>query len=373
MVLYMFSIIVLYFNNIVQTIRNSSFVNIASLILVVPILMLNFDNNDRIGYEFIFNSNVPNRTDPGFMFIIQLLKFFGIENFQFVMILLGLLIIVTFLRFSVKIKNMNFIILLYFVFPFIMDIIQIRNTFMAMIFINALLFYSENKKIVAIILAIIAASFHILAVVFIVLFIFLELYTKKNEKSKNNNSTKRSLFSTNTIIHKTIIFGGLINIFFSRFIQVLLIDFFPNARVQSKLSSARYFAENYNLDSILFWGGLLIFDLVIFSFLLKKYESKIFEGKDFKIISVLHFVMFSSILLIGSMSYLYHFNRAFRIIFVVKYLLFGILEKYLNDRDKFYFKIWLFFTALFFGIVHFVGGIDYDNIIRSNYLLDFLK
>lgn len=332
------------------------------LAFILLFLVFNTNNPDYEAYQRIFEFNNPDGiADIGFVALIKVTKLLGFSDYRVILVILGLLILGTFIRYSKHIKNLNFVVLLYFIFPFIMDVIQIRNTFMLFILLNAVLEYYNNKKLRCIILLLISSTFHIFGVVSIVLFILIEYFQNKNNELFSVN------FENNKTLYNFVIVFGITNVIIGKHIVTLIQNYSPIEIIRVKLQT--YTSDSLNFDSIIVWGLILITDLIFFYFLLR---GKRIQGKDAKLIYILYLLMFSGLTLLGSMLYITEFNRFFRLLFIVKYLLYGVLDNYLNKNEKNIAKIYLITTCLILAVIYFKRGINYDDILLSNQLLNWL-
>lgn len=135
----------------------------------------NTNNADYINYELIYNGYYPNH-EIGFMKLISLFKYYNLSYQIFLIIVsfIGLL----FLKIIIKqyTININYVIALYFIYPFFLDITQIRNFIAMIIFLFSIKYLNNSHKynIIKYILCILLASiFH-----YSFLFYFILLLTK---------------------------------------------------------------------------------------------------------------------------------------------------------------------------------------------------
>lgn len=134
----------------------------------------NTQNPDIYAYQMGYSYLIPGSFEFGYMFLERIFNFFNFDysTFRMIISLVGILLI----HHTVKllIKNQSPFYLLYFIYPFLMDVVQIRNFLAMAIFIFAIPFLlSENIKdiIKYILLVLIAASIQVTFVVYIPLFI----------------------------------------------------------------------------------------------------------------------------------------------------------------------------------------------------------
>lgn len=146
----------------------------------------NYNNADYSNYKDVYNYIGANGNylgiEPGYVFTCKLGNLIGLNynNFLIVYSLIGLILIAN----SIKKYTKNYIgvFILYFIYPFFLDIVQTRN-FMAMsIIIYSIRYLIDYKKYNWIkygCLVLIASSFHITALFY---FSFLLIYIKNNKK-----------------------------------------------------------------------------------------------------------------------------------------------------------------------------------------------
>ncbi|WP_404455288.1 EpsG family protein [Oceanobacillus kapialis] len=160
-------------------------------ILLLCILMgANTVNPDIYAYILAYD---PTRegTDYGYMLLVKLFNVLGFEYTTFRMItsILGILLI----HQTVKklINNPSPFYLLYFMYPFFIDIVQVRNFLVMAIFVYSIPFLLNNKRIddaKYICLILIASSFQLTAIVYLPI-VFLK-------RIKKNVFTKITLIVT---------------------------------------------------------------------------------------------------------------------------------------------------------------------------------
>lgn len=367
MLFYLFFVLILLFLGSMPHIKKLSFFEHFSLILILPFLLFNNDNPDYSAYEKIFFYDDPNGlAEFGFNYIIKLTKLYLSNNYIIIQFFLSLLIFFTFLRFKKYIKSLNYIILLYFLFPFFIDIIQIRNTFMFFLVLNAILEFSNGKTFRTFVILCMATTFHVNGFVYLLLFLFFLIFRTKNIKNLKISDVK---YFKNKKFYNCIIFFGIINIFFGKSIISLIIKKSPITIITVKLN--HYLINGFNIDSFIVWGLFLISDLIIFYKFLNSKEIQ--DHKNNNLIILLYFFMFSGLLLLGFMLHMNEFNRVFRSIFIIKYLLYGCIESLLPTQKKRILKFYLLLVSILLSSIYFYRGIEYDNIIINNSLFLFFS
>ncbi|MGL5613951.1 EpsG family protein, partial [Cetobacterium sp.] len=127
-------------------------INILFMIMLI-FCMFNYKNSDYEGYKFIYNNlNSPEIIlEKGYVLVLKIIRYFT-ENYQAVVIIVGFFTL-SFLSLTVKkMGNYQKFIKLYFIFPFFLDIIQIRFFLAYTIFLISISYYFEKKRIVLFIL-----------------------------------------------------------------------------------------------------------------------------------------------------------------------------------------------------------------------------
>jgi len=160
--------------------KSSKIVSALLLILMWVLYGWNTGNADymsyNIGYYYNAVSNINWSKEVGFQLLCKLFYKFGLQYNQFLVIIsiIGLVLITSTVRRYTK--NVAFILAIYFIFPFMLDVVQVKN-FMAMaIVVFALRFLIEKKKwgkVKYIILVMFASTLH-----YVALFYFLFLLTE---------------------------------------------------------------------------------------------------------------------------------------------------------------------------------------------------
>ena len=175
--LYIFSGFVVAINLFVAMIKkNSKIISFCLIILMCVLMGANTNNPDYNTYETIFNLGaVP--PDPGFFLIIKLFRFLGLnyETFRLVLSIFGIVLIHQTL--NKLTSNYSYFYVLYFIFPFFIDIVQIRNFLEMAIMIYAMPFLLQDTLkgyIKYTILIIFAASIQITAILYL-LFLLINI------------------------------------------------------------------------------------------------------------------------------------------------------------------------------------------------------
>lgn len=334
------------------------------LIFLLPIMMFNFSNQDYYTYKYAFeNSDVNQIMDSGFKYYMELFHAIGFTNYQVIPISLGIFVAFTFIRLSKYIRQTNFILLLYFIFPFLVDVIQIRNTFMMFMVINAMLTYSEGKRIRSFVWLALGSSFHAFGYLTIMFFLLIEIIRLRSPK--NDRKLVPDFFEDkNKKINLLIILLSAFGFFGGPFFLKVATKILPPIAATKILY---YQSAGLNMDSLI-WGIFLILDLIIFYYYLKHIRSRNEEIKNDNLLNFLFYFIFMGVLVISLLLYFHEINRFFRMLFISKYILYGAMAKYLYRKERITLMIYLVIISLFMSFIYYRGGIDYDHIIVFNQL-----
>lgn len=344
----------------------SSKSKLSKVLIFLPILFLlvfNSGNKDYEVYKYLYNTDDSlGMANFGFDYLIYFLKFLGLEHYNWLLAVLSLLIFFTFFRYSKLLKGIHFLSLLYFIFPFFLDVIQIRNTFMLFFVLNAIYDLINKRYTLCFLFLFLGYSFHTFAIIYIMFILVISPIIKSSIYKHYlhfNNITNYKLFIGLSIV-------SVFNIIFGKKILQYVITVTPIDSIRHKLPL--YITDQLNLDSLIVWGGILFLDLIVASYLLNiivKNKSEL----NTKTLFTLYSVLISGIVFIGFLTYLHEFNRLFRFLFIIKYIFFIYMERYLSSETIILLRGYLIFNAIFLGVVYFVRGIKYDEIIMQNFLL----
>lgn len=161
--------------NIIELLRNKNyfFFNLCSVLFMIVFVGGNTFNADYLGYQYYYNHQISSSFEPGYLWISALSSKAGLDYQHF-------LIILTVLSFSfilmaiyyLKVPFPTFVVL-YLVTMSFLDAVQVRQFLAYAIFTVALLFLAEKKRILFIIFVLLASSFHLSAIVYVPLVLFV--------------------------------------------------------------------------------------------------------------------------------------------------------------------------------------------------------
>ncbi|MGY6213107.1 EpsG family protein [Cytobacillus firmus] len=163
--------ILIYIANCINTVlsRFSKWPVIMFILLLCIIMGANTVNPDIYAYTVTYD---PNRegTDYGYMLLVKFFNLLGFEytGFRMITSIFGILLI----HQTVKklIRNHSPFYLLYFIYPFFIDIVQVRNFLVMALFIYSIPFLLSNKRldiVKYIILTLLASTIQLTAIVYL--------------------------------------------------------------------------------------------------------------------------------------------------------------------------------------------------------------
>lgn len=307
-----------------------------SLILVFFIFVIfcsNRQNQDYDAYVDIFNENEL-YAEVGYRWLIYFVRWIG-GSHNTIICILGFLVGATIYRICRLTKYGSYFAILYLLCPMPVDIVQIRNSFLLMFFINALIELSLNNRVRSLIYISFVVLFHSLGVVYFAIWCVVH-------------------FRKWRLYNRLIAIGSVISFLIVPFIIGFLIRFFDTRTL------SEYISTSVKFHSLIVWGGPYYLDLILILYL----KRKIIIPKEDVIstvgvfISALTFIsVFSPLLL-----YLDEINRIFRNAMVLKYAIFVWVMPYVSRKVKYLLFVYLMLIALLLSI-YYTHQLDYDYIV----------
>lgn len=180
---YLVSLYIFFFNGFFSIIKNNKIVLFSTFIFMIllfgGIYNCADEENYRFHYEYIADNGVSFlMKEIGYQYLqLFFIKLgFSYTAFKTSVAIIGFVLIKkTLLQYTTK---YNFVIFLYFIYPFIFDVVQFRNFIATAIFIYSFRYLVESSKIKFTIGLLIAVSIHYVMILFIP-FIFLKKYSIK--------------------------------------------------------------------------------------------------------------------------------------------------------------------------------------------------
>lgn len=317
-----------------------------SILIVTPFLMFNRGNNDYLVYAEMFY-HPENSPEPGYSFLLQIIQLCGGTSHEQVLLILGIFFAFTLYRFTKYTKSMNLILFLYVLFPFILDLTQVRDTFMLLFMLNAILEYYNKSKLRCYVLLVIGCTFHYFGIFYIISFLMLDFFKKKNS-------------------YIIIALVSLANLVLMPFMLKLGISVIPIQSIASRLII--YSTGSMRISTLLVWGSILLVDLIVLKFFIRHLDSSE-RDKNKELIKILYDLMYSGIIFFGCVLYLFESTRFFRNLFIIKYLLVGFMLPNMNRDEKILIILYLVITSSLFAYAYSLG-LDYDYALLSNALFN---
>lgn len=263
LIVYGIVIVLLFLMEKVTHKRIRGFLPIVTLIYIIILMGGNGSNPDTTIYYNMYNSGYFFYKDIGFGIVIDFCKKtlgLNIEQFRLVMAVLGL---------SIMHKVVNKYVLnpmtyyfLYFLYPFMMDVVQMRNFLMMcvmMVAFDALLDRSKKGIVKFLILNLVAASLQKTALVYLPL-VFIHRVDKKK--------FVKCLFGMAAVISLVCGFNESV---------VNSIAGFLLSNISDNLSgSAGFFVRNTNFGWLILWGEQVVNVLLVYwsKRMTEKYETQ---------------------------------------------------------------------------------------------------
>jgi hypothetical protein len=324
--------------NFLNSIARSNKIVFYSTILFMILLFGGIYNcADNEAYQALFDYarahgfHVYASTEVGFSFLVFIVGKFGLSYkiFRTLIPLIGLFLIQkTVFDFT---KKYSLVFLLYFVYPFMLDVIQIQNFLAGSIVVYSIRFLTldiKNGDLKYFIGILIAVSIHYMAVFFLP-FVFIKKY------------------SIRELVRVILIFVPVICIITSTQLIPNLVRRIVGDEMMYNLNS--YF-QRAHWGFILLWGRQLAgFALVYLSYLIVKNEDELDEWNKFNEI-IVKLNLYLIIICFPLVMFNGNFLRLYRIILILNYVVISQVY-YLNTRKGTVFiLLTLAVITLYFGL-----------------------
>ncbi|WP_164515323.1 EpsG family protein [Flavobacterium ustbae] len=215
--------------------------------------------------------------EPGFVFYIKLFKSLGIAFFPFLIFtkILVYIVVISSLKFYCP-KNTFYLSLLFYIswYAFFLFIDNpLRNFIAIAIFLRSLKYLRERRFIPYLFMTLLAMSFHVSAVIMLILYYFA------NKSYKTNNIVFFYIVTNIILLSKDLIFS-IVNFLFS---SVPIVG----AKIEG------YAADNVNAEGKLLSMGLIVHTLIFILIILGRKRIEIQEnGKLIFMFSILSAILF---------------------------------------------------------------------------------
>ena len=182
--------------------RSNIIVALTSFGILMIIFCFSYHNADYIVYEDLYHAlkKTTNyslealdifplvgylRTDYGYVFITKVFYDLGFSYFDYRVITIGVFFVVIFLISKRIVDFPIFVLLLYFIYPVFVDVVQIRNWYVEIFLLAGIYWMASGEKyrnLVFVLFIILAATIHVAALVYLpfVLFLYIREYKYGN-------------------------------------------------------------------------------------------------------------------------------------------------------------------------------------------------
>lgn len=252
-------------NNRSFVIRISDVLGFAIFVALIIIMGGNSNNLDYRNYELTYNLlNHMKGSEVGYFTIQEIGNKFGLSFQQFKLLISILCMII--MRVSVKkyIRNTAGFYFLYFLYPFFLDVIEIRNFIGLTLLVSAIPFLRKERvkdKAIFVALVVIAALFHNIFIVFLPL-VFIDRID--NERGKKWILRLTVVVSVLIMLTPSVVLS-IINVFLARLSSLGVIE------------TRSSYAESVQTR----FGFLLFFAKQLIGYIVSFYEVKTIEKLDY--------------------------------------------------------------------------------------------
>ncbi len=333
--------------------KSSKAFGILFLSILFILFGFNHGNNDYSAYLAIFY-NPETYAEVGYVLLTQAVKYIG-GNHNYIVLILGFIWTLTILRLGLYWKvNLSVFLLSYFIYPFLFDITQIRNTMMMVFVLNGMIAVAKNNYKTGLILAVAGAFFHNFGLFYIIIFLLYKL----------NPKTSRKFWIISILLILTI-----------PFLITNVVPILPFERV--KIGVQSYLAQDIKYQSLLVWG----LDYIVYMFIATRILRYAVLNPNIRVVSeeqknkifVLYKFMIIHAIFLGFLVYFFEFNRIFRNAYIIRNLLLTALLPFMSFRTRIMVIMYLFVNPMVFSFLSTLnldGDYGYDEILRSNYVID---
>jgi hypothetical protein len=299
-------------------------------------LAFNSQNQDYAAYVGFFDEP-RGYAEIGYVYLVESLKYIGFASHFSVLLTLSILIVLTFLNLYKYTSYLPVVLIFYLMFLFPIDVVQIRNTFVVFITLNAILFLYEKRYVLFILLAFVAITFHYMAIVYLAM-VFASFFLKG----------------------KNPYFLILLSLVISTFLVKFALS--SESFVQEFRTLHNYVSEG-KLSSVLIWGS----NVILFVFLVRIFVFKNLMGVD-SVCSRFHFshfiytIILASLIFLPGLYYLFEFNRLYRFVLLLILIFMGATFRYISIKNRIFLYVYLIFSFGFFGF-YYSSELDFDWIL----------
>ncbi|PJK16919.1 hypothetical protein CQS04_07130 [Chryseomicrobium excrementi] len=301
--------------------------SVAMLSYMWILLWGNIENPDLENYQFLYEyvglNGIGFQTSQiGLIFIIKIALYFGLSYTQFLALFSSIALFLIYITVEKHSKKPQIVYVLYFIYPFLLDLIQIKH-FLAMslvIFsINFLLKKTKKDLLIFFVIIAVASSIHIISIVFIFIPFVINMSEYKLIKTISIWVLIATPFAyTNIFLNILILFvpsERIAHYFENRAEFGFLIQYF----IQLSLLAGVFYSKKYltkigivnQLDMIIYKLNIYLIGLFPFYIVNGTFE------RGFRIIMIFNFIIFSNVY--------FSLPRKSKVISLMVIIIFGLL------------------------------------------------
>lgn len=334
LLLFLFGIVeVLKINIIIRKI-----VKVLGILIIFIIIGLNRWSYDYSNYINRYFDHLEQK-EKGFVGLINLLKKYSpYQGHEVVIFIAGILMVILLIKISKNI-NLNFILLLYSIYPLILDINQTKNLYMYIFFYFGIIALKNNKLLYFIIFNIIGISFHRVGILYLPIYVLKKIPQKKIYKILLIISIVIFIFLDVGIVAAKKFYGDKILMYI---------------RDQSSLTPYFYL--------------LMIFlDLILIYYCNKKYKI-IYKNSELNLYKI---ILIFPVIYIPFFFYVGNLGRIYRNLFLLKYIFYFKIIKKVNFKDKLLIISYAFSIAVA-NLILYLNLMDNFQVLKLFYENQFI-
>ncbi|MBU7554186.1 EpsG family protein [Pediococcus ethanolidurans] len=354
---FIFGLINLAFN------RRSLVSSILFSLMLTVVMGGNTINPDALNYEYLYNGLFIDSVEPGYRVLMSLGHLFRLNYNQFRFLICLIALILAWIGLQKMVSTLSYkVYVLYFIYPFFLDVIQLRNFIMMSILIFATSFLKKKNlrsEISFIIIAGIGATIQILGVVYLVAILLYQI--------DDQDRIKSSILFVMTVV-------TLISMF--PIVQSALSSSILNNAVGLFDKASSYSTRTVQHGYYIYWLAdyLLLF---IFAYL-RKHTSMLIDSDMYNLQSAIYSLTTVSTLFFPLYTIDLSFARAFRniipLLIVGELISFEAINKKHRINLNYMKKIVICITLIAFGILFMVDilplfGVNYEPL-HENWLIN---
>lgn len=290
------------------------------------LICFNVDNPDYSNYlDYYSNENIA---DLGYLLLIWFDKNFFNYGHHFILLCLALLFLFLYKKLSGLKLNMFLFSLLYFIFPFPVDLIQVRNTFSLYFFLLSVLMISDKRYFSCSVFLIFSLLFHSFSLIYIFLIVISYFQSIKKIKLLIPLIAFALFSSARLLLEFSISDLGIVNI-------------------------TNYIPEETKIASPIVWT-IYIFSILYFFNRISFKDSV--PVSTMKLYHTNNLLIKSSLAFIPLLFYMIDFGRFYRSIFILIAINMAILSR--HSIRNFLFPIICFFIFISISLIYYTFNPD---------------